>query len=63
MDSKKGTKDKSLIVATQALNKNMFTEFVLYEVILPKDPYFVFSLSKEDCASIVQYVKNIRSNK
>lgn len=58
---KKETKDPALQVAQKALDEKMFSEFLVYEVILPRYPRFAFVLSKAYFDSVAKYVVKFRS--
>ncbi len=60
-NSKRETKDPALQVAQKALDEKMFSEFLVYEVILPRYPRFAFNLSKTYFESVAKYVVKFRS--
>ena len=60
-NSKTSTDDKSLKAAKEALEGNMFSEFIVYDVILPGEPYYAFNLSREFMKNVAQYITKVRT--
>lgn len=64
MNSKaKYKKDKSLKTLDEAIHNGMATEYILYEIFLPKHPNVAYNLPKETIGSIADYVLNLRHKK
>ena len=61
MTNRGGTsKERALRILPDVWEKSMFAEYVIYEVILPTHPSFVFYLSDENLAAISDYVRTFR---
>lgn len=60
-NSKEETSDPALRAARTALDEKVFSQFLIYDVILPGQPGFVFNLAESSVEQIARYVLKYRT--
>lgn len=58
---KENVTDPAAITLIKAANKKMLTEYILYEIWLPKNPILIYGLPRESLEKIVNYVLEVRT--
>jgi len=56
-------KDPQLRILKEAAEKELLDEYILYEIILPDNPYIAFQLSGETISGIKDYILNVRNKR
>ena len=57
------TKDPQLRILKEAAEKDLLDEYILFEIILPDNPYIAFQLSENTISGIKDYVLNVRNKR
>jgi len=56
-------KDRQLKILKEAAENNHLSEYILYEIVLPQNPFAAFQLPEQTIADIKDYILNIRNSK
>lgn len=53
--------DRQLVILKEAAEKKFLEEFILYEIVLPKNPFVAYQLPEETIANIKDYILTVRN--
>jgi len=56
-------KDPQLLILKEAFEKDLMDEYILFEIILPDNPFVAFQLSENTILGIKDYVLNVRNKR